>query len=497
MKRLQIFKKISLVLIALANLFLFNNCSSGQFHALQNATSGLSSSAPQAGTLRQSNDYSLWTEDAPTTPNINLTSHMLSATKVRVGSSVTATGKITAIKAGDYVIRIEVRDANGNTLSQTSEPQIFTTGETQQFTMSYTFPTSAALGTYYFIFAAFSSDFSTLHFWNQFGLSAVAATSAVPTPYPSDGFIKGQFQLGVNASGMEYGSQFPGAAGTDYALITDSEIDSYQSSHLNLIRLPLSWERLQPTLQAELNTIYLNQIRHILNYASSKSMRVLLDIHNYARYRGNVIGGGQVTAADLADLWKRLASEFKNQAGVGGYDLMNEPNAMPSETVWAESAQDAVNAIRSIDSSVLIYVEGNFYSNAADWNNQNPTFPLQDPSDHIVYSAHAYADHDSSGTHYNWNDEAQLGVNTDTLVDRIRPFALWCEAHRVACHLGETGVGNDNLNWNVSLDKALLFMQNHGIEVTYWAAGPWWGNYAYSIESPTAPQYQVLQKYSH
>lgn len=53
--------------------------------------------------------------------------------------------------------------------------------------------------------------------------------------------------FGVNLAGAEFGSpNFPGTYNTDYTYPTADELDYYKSKGLNLIRMPFSWERIQP-----------------------------------------------------------------------------------------------------------------------------------------------------------------------------------------------------------------------------------------------------------
>ena len=72
----------------------------------------------------------------------------------------------------------------------------------------------------------------------------------------------------------------------------------------------------------------------------------MLDPHNYARYRGTVIGTGSVSNAAFADLWARLADAYKDNGRVI-FGLMNEPNKMPSTEHWVASANAAIAAIRT------------------------------------------------------------------------------------------------------------------------------------------------------
>src|SRR5205807_83972 len=106
----------------------------------------------------------------------------------------------------------------------------------------------------------------------------------------------------------------------------------------------------------------------------------------------------------------RLAAVFADDPTIAAYDIMNEPSNMPTPDAWQLAAQAAVNAIRAIDTTTPIFVEGNNYSSAFTWVDGNPTLhQLHDPSHLLVFSAHVYLDRDSSGTHYSWAEEVAAG----------------------------------------------------------------------------------------
>lgn len=121
--------------------------------------------------------------------------------------------------------------------------------------------------------------------------------------------------------------------------------------------------------------------------------QVLLDVHNYARYRGSVIGesGGNVTAADFADLWSRIATKYgsTDKASPILFGLMNEPHSMKTTTVLA-NANAAIAAIRTAKAHNIITVCGNIYSGAKSWtkggNDSNAAVMggIVDPMDNFV-----------------------------------------------------------------------------------------------------------------
>lgn len=172
--------------------------------------------------------------------------------------------------------------------------------------------------------------------------------------------------FGLNISGGEFGGT-GGTHGVNYWYPTWSELKYYADKGVDLIRLPIRWERVQDALDGPLDLggdIAL--IKQVLADAASLGMNVIIDVHNYGRYQNVPIGAaGGPTAAQFADFWKKMAVEFKDSPAVVGYDLMNEPNNMPSGGVWKAAAQAATNAIRTVDMDTIIYIEGEGWSAAS------------------------------------------------------------------------------------------------------------------------------------
>ena len=53
--------------------------------------------------------------------------------------------------------------------------------------------------------------------------------------------------------------------------------------------------------------------------------------------------------------------------------------------------------------------------------------------------------------------------------------------------------------WNETLDLFLGYLQENGINGTYWAAGPWWDTYFMAItpkDGKDRPQMPIIEKYT-
>lgn len=361
-------------------------------------------------------------------------------------------------------------------------------------------------------------------------------------PIEADAFPRGGAEsnsstsyFGLNIGGLASGgSVLPGVAGTNFYVPTDANMDYYHSKNENFVRLPFLWERVQPVLGGALDTTYLGYIQATAAKAAARGMTVLLDVHNFGGYCypahsvcGSINGVGGPTIAQYADLWSRLATAFVGNTAIAGYDLMNEPNGMPTANTVPDMYQSAVTAIRLIDTATPIYLEGDAYASAYGWfgdcancggapiGGWNPGGNLDllnviDPNDNLVYSAHDYADSDGSGSYPNGvigspnynplcpnnSDTYQCAVakgnvlttptsaiTTDILVQRDAPFVTrFCAIYKKKCHIGETGWPRDNSNWNTTGDKHLAFLQTNNTKFSYWNADGTTQNYLLNVD---------------
>ena len=164
------------------------------------------------------------------------------------------------------------------------------------------------------------------------------------------------------------------------------------SRGMGCIRVPIRWERFQPTLKQALDPVEMAAFLPTLQAATANGVKILLDVHNYARYdttptgvnQNGVLSLGQNAPASVGgtmidayvDFMSRVATYFKANGGIYGYDIMNEPNALPNGNAdWVAASQRAVEAIRLIDQNCVIAIEGYDFANARGWNTSNPASP--------------------------------------------------------------------------------------------------------------------------
>jgi endoglucanase len=120
-----------------------------------------------------------------------------------------------------------------------------------------------------------------------------------------------------------------------------------------------------------------------------------------------------------------------------------------------------------------------------------------DSLDNYAYEAHQYLDADGSGNPDN-------PVIAGSGASRPKPFTEWLRANEKKGFIGEFGF----TSLTAYLAEADAFLghlsENRDVYLGFavWAGGPWWGDYAFSVEPNLAvkpvvdkPQMKVLTKY--
>lgn len=327
---------------------------------------------------------------------------------------------------------------------------------------------------------------------------------------------------GVSLAGAEFGVESPtfsnanpGTYAQDYIYPNRQTIEYFARRGLGILRIPFRWERLQPELGQPLNRVELARIRQVVAWAGQSGAVVVLDTHNYGRYRlllrgrprtvvidERIDGVAPVSSSLFADYWRRIGEAFAGDETVLGFGLMNEPHDM-GRSDWKAISQQAVDAIRTVDRQTCVIVGGGGWSSAQRFpENNGPRAWIADPADRVLYEAHCYFDSDGSGKYRRsyadeLRDDPQLPQRG---VQRFGVFLDWCRRNGVTGFLGEFGIPGHSAGWREVLNKALASLQTTDTLACYWAAGQWWHDYPLSVQPrddmrQPAPQLEVLRRW--
>lgn len=167
--------------------------------------------------------------------------------------------------------------------------------------------------------------------------------------------------------------------------LTQIDLDNILNMGINAVRLPVYYRDIRE-LDDQFNWVgnrfNFDHIDRIIKLCADRGIYVLLDLHgapgsqsaqdNSGRRDFNQLFNGNemitcdnvtVRSADCyqkrtIELWQALATHYRKNTAIAGYDLLNEPAGADSpETLW-QFYDQMYDAIRTIDSNHLIVMEG-------------------------------------------------------------------------------------------------------------------------------------------
>lgn len=239
----------------------------------------------------------------------------------------------------------------------------------------------------------------------------------------------------------------------------------------NAFRIPVPWQSL---INNDLDTNELdenfmtNYYDPILEACFATGSHCIIDIHNYARWNGAVIGQGGPADDVLAKTWSQLATRYKGQANAI-FGIMNEPHNLDMPT-WVNTVQASVTAIRQAGATEqIILLAGVEFANAGGFPSQSGPYldsitNIDGTTKNLIFEVHQYLDSDTSGTHTDC---------TKPQVDTFNNLATYLRNADRQAFVGEIGGGNNQDCVNL-ISNALDVLNNNGdvfLGWTSWAAG--------------------------
>ncbi|MFN8550407.1 MAG: cellulase family glycosylhydrolase [Candidatus Obscuribacterales bacterium] len=292
---------------------------------------------------------------------------------------------------------------------------------------------------------------------------------------------------GVNLSGAEWGKN---SSQDGHFWPTAQELDYYKSKGLNTVRLAISWEQFQPTLNGPLDASEMARLDNFLHEADARGMKVLLNLANFDRYtlnhgpngqgidheaQGTVVGSPGLPISAMQDFWSKMVRHVDADASasraIAGWDLTNEP--FNTNGLWPETATAVDQAIRATGDNHTVVVEGDQWA-----RNFSGLEGLAKLDKNVAFEAHSYWD-DGSGGYSNPNPPDNVNVG----VDNIRPFVEWLKQNDAKGFVGEWGVPTDNPAWAPAVTNFIHYLNQNGLGNMVWAGGPGWqSDYRLSVE---------------
>ncbi len=181
--------------------------------------------------------------------------------------------------------------------------------------------------------------------------------------------------------------------------ITTADLDNITNGGYNCVRVPVWWGNfysITNTTSSGWRSDAFAVLDWLVANCASRGIYVVVDMHG--------VIGGQSTSDDTgrqnqnqywtngtdqietAYMWTQIATHYKGNSTVAGYDLINEPDNAPSTTaVWA-AYTNLYATVRAADPNHIIIIEGTF----GNWNWSMLPAPSVYGWTNVVYSMHEY-----------------------------------------------------------------------------------------------------------
>ncbi|KAJ3483129.1 hypothetical protein NLI96_g6518 [Meripilus lineatus] len=314
-------------------------------------------------------------------------------------------------------------------------------------------------------------------------------TSTVPsTPAPAGGLPR---LGGVNTAGYDFSVATDGSFKGTGVTPPAAQFSHFAGEGANLFRIPFAWQLMTPTLGGSIDQSFFSRYDATVQAAlnSGPNVFVIVDLHNYARWNGQIIAQGGPTNAQFASIWTQLAAKYGSNERII-FGIMNEPHDVPSISTWVDTVQQTVNAVRAAGSKNFLLLPGSSWASAQAFPTEagpllvKVTDPLGGTSK-LIFDVHKYLDSDNSGTH------ADCVTDNVSVMQTLVSF-LKANGNRQAI-LSETGGGNTS-SCESMLGSELAFVKNNfpslaGFAV--WAAGAFDTTYVLTV-TPNGNQDQPL-----
>ncbi len=238
--------------------------------------------------------------------------------------------------------------------------------------------------------------------------------------------------------------------------ITRDDIRYIHKIGMNTIRIPFHYKLFtdEDYMGLTVNLDGFQRIDSLVSWCRESEIYLILDMHDApGGQTGDNIDDSYgypwlMTSAEsqeqFIEIWKKIATHYKDEPVIMGYDLLNEPIAtyFGDEKEKLNAALEplykrAVAAIREVDTNHIVMFGG------AQWNGNFKVFKDSKFDNKLIYTCHRY-----------W---------CDTLQANIQDFVNFRDSVNLPIFMGETG--ENTHEWIAAWTR---LMERNNIGWTYW-----------------------------
>ncbi|MFA6379476.1 MAG: cellulase family glycosylhydrolase, partial [Candidatus Omnitrophota bacterium] len=238
------------------------------------------------------------------------------------------------------------------------------------------------------------------------------------------------------------------------AYIKNFDLDYLKELGVTLVRLPIFYRLLQNEdgtwVLNDQGQIDFGKIDYIVDECANRGMYVLLDLHgapgaqsieahtghaNFNKLFENS-PTGEMYRQRTEDLWEAIATHYKDNPWVCGYDLLNEPTGATTTTDLWNMYDRLYDAIRIIDPDHMIVME-------AVWDWATLPKPVDMSWSNVAYQFHYYL----------WNFDEDIQAHMAFIDQKVAEAQIQQPLYQVPVMIGEFHGFDQKAIWEYYLQK--------------------------------------------
>jgi endoglucanase len=186
------------------------------------------------------------------------------------------------------------------------------------------------------------------------------------------------FSRGVNLTGW---FQTSSTRQIQFSKYTKKDFQNIKSLGCDVIRLPINlFYMTNGSPDYTIDPLFFDFLDQAVNWAEELNLYLILDNHS----TDDIASKNPNLETALTNVWRQMATHYKDRSTYVFYEIMNEPNGITTQT-WGGIQQKAITAIRTVDTKHTLVV------GASSWNTYNELNLLPVYSDpNLIYTFHFY-----------------------------------------------------------------------------------------------------------
>jgi endoglucanase len=186
--------------------------------------------------------------------------------------------------------------------------------------------------------------------------------------------------------GMNFGDAMDAPNEGDWGFVLSaSDFRVVREAGFDHVRVPMRFSaHVEPAPPYPIQGRFMRRVDWVIDQALSNDLGVIVDLHHFQE----MMQAPRAYADRLVSMWRQIATRYRGLPPAVVYEILNEPTDKMTAALWNPILARVIAAIREIDPTRLLIVEGVHWASAKDLRD-TLVLPQGDP--YLIASFHMYA----------------------------------------------------------------------------------------------------------